>query len=105
MERASMNGTDGRDTMTGRFAPGWKGGPGNGLSRRMHQLRKELGDASPPDDVKAVGSKLLELAKGGDVQAAKVWLEYIVGRPAQAVEISGPEGSTLDLTTVVSVIM
>lgn len=95
----------GRDRMTGRFAPGWKGGPGSGLSRRQYELRKELVEAQTPEYVRAVGKKLLKLALDGDVQAARVWLEYVVGKPTQAVEISGPDGAALDLTSVVSVIM
>jgi hypothetical protein len=78
----------------GRFAPGhgYSRGPRN---TRMATLRAALLDAATPEDVRAVGAKLAELAKGGDVQAARVWLEYTVGRPAQQVELTGAEGEPL----------
>jgi hypothetical protein len=63
----------------------------------MHDLRQALLEAVSPDDVRSVAGKLLELARAGDVPAAKIWLDYVIGRPAQAVELSGPGGAALDL--------
>jgi hypothetical protein len=48
---------------------------------------------------------LVEMAIGGDVAAAKVWLDHVVGKPVQAVELSGPDGAALDLPAIVSTIM
>jgi hypothetical protein len=61
----------------------------------MYELRQALLDAADPAAVARVGRKLAELAEAGDVQAAKVFLEYACGRPAQAVELSGPDGEPL----------
>jgi hypothetical protein len=61
----------------------------------MYELRAALLEAADGETVARVGRKLAELAEGGDVQAAKVWLEYVVGRPPQALELSGPFGSPL----------
>src|SRR3954466_6916760 len=90
------NGTKGRLT-AGRFGAGNRFGGGNPNARRMFDLRKALLDSAKPEDVQAVGAKLAELAMAGDVQAAKLWLEYTVGKPPQAVELTGPDGSALGL--------
>ena len=47
--------------------------------------------------VQRVARKLVVLAEDGDVQAAKLWLEYIIGKPPQALELSGPDGEPLGL--------
>jgi hypothetical protein len=57
--------------------------------------RRELLEAATPEQVRAVMAKLYEMAVGGDVAAAKVWLSHIVGLPKQAVEISGPDGESI----------
>ena len=79
----------------GRFAPGNKLGKGNPLARRSHELRKALVESADADAVREVGRKLKEFALEGDVSAAKLWLEYTVGKPVQAVEVSGPDGEPL----------
>jgi hypothetical protein len=81
----------------GRFARGNAFAQGNPNARRMHALRHALLAAVRPEDVQAVGAKLLELARAGDIQAAKVWLEFVVGKPSQAIELSGPEGEPLGM--------
>jgi hypothetical protein len=87
-------GFDGRDG-AGRFAPGNRLAAGNPLAKRMHAHRKALLDSTTPEDVQRVGRRLFDLAVGGDVAAAKVWLEYVVGKPPQALELSGPDGEPL----------
>ena len=79
----------------GRFAPNNRAGLGNPNNRKMQQLRKALLDSAEPDDVRRVGKRLLVLAEGGDVSAAKVYLEYLIGKPPQALELSGPDGEPL----------
>jgi hypothetical protein len=79
----------------GRFGPGNRFAGGNPNARRMNELRTALLDAAGPDDVRRVGLKLAELAGGGDVQAAKVFLDYVVGKPPQALELSGRDGEPL----------
>lgn len=97
---------NGRNRITGHFEKGWKGGPGNPFSKRLHELRQSVIDCTTPEDVKAVIGKLFELAKSGDVQAARVWLEYVIGKPAQSLEISGRGGEPLgtDLARLTAVI-
>ena len=76
----SPNGRDGQ----GRFAPGWKGGPGNPHAAQVARLRVEMLNAVTPDDMRAIVSRLVQLAKGGDVRAIKELLDRTLGRPVEA---------------------
>ena len=79
----------------GRFAPGNSFARGNPNARRQHELRAALLEAATDADVQEVGRTLAGLAKGGDVQAAKVWLDFVCGRPPAAVELTGADGGPL----------
>jgi hypothetical protein len=92
-------------TLDGRFAPGNAISQGNLGNKRMKELRRALLECATEEKVKAVEESLHELAVGGDVAAAKVWLDHTCGRPVQAVEIGGPDGQALNLTQIVSTIM
>jgi hypothetical protein len=96
----------GRDPMTGQFLIGHKfSGGGSKVSQRIHQHRQSLLEAVTADDVRSVGAKLLELAKGGDVQAAKVWLEFVIGKPTTPVEVSTADGQALTLPAIIAVVL
>lgn len=88
------SGSNGRGDR-GLFAPGNKLASGNPNAKRMHELRSAVLEAVTKDQVEKVINKLGELAAGGDTAAAKVFLDYTIGRPAQAVELSGPDGEPL----------
>lgn len=97
--------TTGRDTR-GLFAPGNTYAKGHaGGPKRAAELRRIFRDCMLEQDVKDLFASLLKQALGGDVAAARVLLDRAMDRPMQAVEISGPEGRALDLTTIVGVIM
>lgn len=96
---------NGRDPMTGYFAPGNKLAKGNPNARRMHELRKSVLEAGSPEDIQAVIRKMAEMGRGGDVMAARCYLEYVVGKPVQAVELSNADGAGIELTSVVATIM
>ncbi len=81
----------------GRFGPGNRYGRGCPVNRRMHALRRALVDAVEPERVAKVIDRLGELAEQGDVQAAKLLLEYAVGKPPRALELTGPDGEALGL--------
>lgn len=70
----------GRDRK-GRFAPGATPGPGREKGRREH--RQALYDAVSPDDVARVVKTLRDLALAGDVAAARVLLDRLLGRPRE----------------------
>ncbi len=74
------NGANGRDA-NGRFAKGNPGGPGPAFPRRVAELRAAILDAVTPADVVDVIRALVKAAKGGDVAAAKVFLDRILGTP------------------------
>jgi len=71
-------------TTAGRFAPGNAGGPGNPYAARVGELRSALLDAVKPGDLAAIAQTLVAAAKGGDVAAAKVVFERVLGRPLEA---------------------
>jgi hypothetical protein len=77
--------TTGR-TATGRFAKGNKCGLGNPFARRLGKLRTAALDAATEEDVVAIFKKLYQLAMIGDVAAAKVYLDYMIGKPRPAVD-------------------
>jgi len=88
----SPNGGNGRDAR-GRFAKGYRGGPGNPNAKRVAELRAMIRDAVTQNDLKAVVGALIEKAKGGDVMAARELLDRLVGKPAAGVD---PEKQALD---------
>lgn len=79
----STNGVNGRD-LAGRFLPGNRGGPGNPLAKRVAALRGAMLDAVSEEDIRAIVGKLVELAKAGNVPAAKEVLDRCVGRTLEA---------------------
>ena len=83
MSAPSPNGSNGGRDTAGRFAPGWKGGPGNPYARRVGELRRALLDAVTAEDLAAVIKALVVKAKDGDVQAARLVLSYAVGPPPE----------------------
>jgi len=73
----------GRD---GRFLPGNRAARGNPFARKVGQLRSAMLRSVKASDVKAVVVKLVEMAKSGDVQAARLLLDRCLG-PAGAVDL------------------
>ena len=83
MSPPSPNGGNGRDGR-GRFAKGNCVGPGNPHARHVGQLRSALLAAVTREDLEAVIRKLVELAKNGNIQAAKEVLDRCLGKPQEA---------------------
>jgi hypothetical protein len=79
----------------GRFAPGNRFGRGNPHAKRMCELRKVMLDSIEDGTIEAATRKLGELAATGDVAAIKLLFEYAIGRPVQALELTGPDGEPL----------
>jgi hypothetical protein len=88
-----------RDPMTGHFRLGNKlgGQGGNPNAKRMAELKKALVACGTEQDIQDIYKTLMAAALGGDVQAAKLLLDHLVGRPSQSVEISGFEGDPVKL--------
>ena len=100
-ENSTMS--DGRN-LNGHFAAGNKIGRGNPGNKRLAELRRALLDCVTPEQVKDVGNALYKQALDGDVHAAKVWLEFVIGKPCQAVEIAVAEPTGLDLYSLTKLI-
>jgi hypothetical protein len=77
--------TEGRSA-GGRFAVGNRLGKGNPHARRMAALRQAFLSVATEERMKALGEKLYAAAVSGDWQAAKLFLLFVVGRPADAVD-------------------
>ena len=85
-------GSNGRDSR-GRFTQGNPGGPGNPNFRRIAEYRASIARACSPEDLEAVIQKLVEQAREGNIPAARVLLDRVVGRPrelGQAVDVELP---------------
>lgn len=77
-EPAADNGRD----QSGKFAAGNAFGRGNPTARHAQRLRQLFITAVTEDDVKEIVRKLVELAKGGDIQAANLLLTRALGKPS-----------------------
>jgi hypothetical protein len=78
----SPNGTNGR-AANGRFAAGWKGGPGNPFASRCAKLRAAALEAVTADDYRAIVAAQVVKARKGDLAAAVFVRDTLLGRPAQ----------------------
>jgi hypothetical protein len=98
---------NGRDRATGRLLPGARIGNGNPNAKRQHELKKALMACATETDIQDIYKSMLRAAKTGDVAAAKVLLDHLLGRPSQSVEISGPDGepAKLNLSSLTAVIL
>jgi hypothetical protein len=81
----SLNGDNGRGE-DGRFAKGNPGGPGNPFARQVAALRRVLLEAVSANDLRDIVNALVTQARCGHVAAAKIVLEYTLGKPAKTVE-------------------
>jgi hypothetical protein len=70
----------------GRFTKGNVGGPGNPFARQVAAMRQEFLKAVTSEDMAEIARAMIAKAKEGDVAAAKIVLQYTLGRPAEAVD-------------------
>ncbi len=76
----------GRET-NGYFARGNTIAKGNAVARRMQAHRATLLAAVTPEQIERVWAALVAMAESGDVAAARVFLAYAVGKPAENVKL------------------
>ena len=81
----------------GRYVKGNGGGPGNPFARRVAELRQVFYDCVTAADLEAIVVKVVEKALAGDLAAAKLLLQYLVGKPAAAVDPDTLDLHELDL--------
>jgi hypothetical protein len=81
----SRNGTNGNGRgPDGRFVTGNCGGPGAPLSGKIAKLRAALVSAVEPADFIAIGKVLIRQARGGNLDAARVLFDRVLGKPLEA---------------------
>lgn len=76
---SSANTPNGGRDVRGRFAKGNPGGPGNPHAKKVAQLRSALLRAVSMSDLRAVVKKLVDLALAGDVPAARLIMDRLLG--------------------------
>ncbi len=81
MNHPSTTATNGDHDAAGRFLPGNKAATGNPHAKRIARLRSKLLATIRPADLAAVVKSMLDKARDGDVAAARLLLEYSLGRP------------------------
>ena len=78
----------GRDSL-GRFVVGHNmPGPGrNRKSRQNEMVKRVMLETITPDDIDAIMRKIITKAKAGDLYATKVFLDRMLGLPAQCISL------------------
>lgn len=82
-EQPKPNGGEGRDAQ-GRFVKGNRGGPGNPYAQKATEFRQAAMSAIQPEHVAAILRKVAKRALEGDLRAARLVLERVLGKPSQA---------------------
>jgi len=98
-----VDGRNGRDPMSGKLLPGHPhlgGGGASPVTKKMNELRRQLVEAVDGTTVVAVMNKMADDALKGDKAAAKIYLEFAVGKPHQYVEVSGLDGASLSVPEI-----
>ena len=80
---------DGRDRQ-GRFVHGNRCSCGYPYQQRVQRLRATLLRTLTAAQMRAIVTRLIDAAKGGDVPAARTLLLYGLGHPRQEVEVTTP---------------
>jgi hypothetical protein len=70
----------------GRFAKGNPGGPGNPFARQVAAFRQEFMAATTKEDIAVIARAMIEKAKEGDCAAARIVLQYTLGKPVATVD-------------------
>ncbi len=73
-DQMAMNGR----TQNGTFAPGNRAAAGR--SSRAAELRRAFTEAITPEDIQVIASALVKSAKDGDIAAAKLIFDRVLGK-------------------------
>ncbi len=71
----------------GRFLPGNGGGPGCPFGAQVERFRSALMAAVTPEDMTAIAHKLIGQAKAGDIRAASLLLDRVLGKVPDAPDL------------------
>ena len=80
----------------GQFKAGNKGGPGNPFAGQVSLLRKAVLECVTTEDLHGIVKGLIQMAKDGHWQAAKLILAYAIGKPGSLPE---PDGMVYPMET------
>lgn len=86
----------------GFFAKGNKGGPGNALGKKVNDYRKAILDAVDAKDVVKVFRALMVKAQQGDVAAASLVLDRLMGKATQTLNVQGGASQTINVLALLS---
>ena len=82
-----------------QFKPGQSGNPsGRPKKRLLDEILEELLEEHDSETAKSIGRALIKKALKGDVKAIQLAAERTQGKARQAVEVTGANGSALELT-------
>jgi hypothetical protein len=81
---------EGRDA-GGRFAKGNPGGPGNPFPRRVAAIRRAMLNCVTDEDIVAITKAVIEEAKSGNIAAAKLIFQYVLGKPGSMTDLEWTE--------------
>src|SRR5262249_3614461 len=70
----------------GRIVKGNGGGSGKPFGRKVAQLRAAVVNFVTEEDLKHIVFKLMMMAESGNLQAMKLLFQYVIGKPAAAVD-------------------
>jgi hypothetical protein len=70
-----------------------------GIDRRKNPFKQLINEATSEANFIAVFQTLEASAMSGDVQSAKLYLEYTVGKPMQSVDITS-DGGSVNIPTI-----
>jgi hypothetical protein len=84
--QATPEQADAGRTPDGRFAKGNPGGPGNPFARQTAALLKGFRANLTPEALTTVADKLLQMAQEGNLTAARLLLQYGLGKPLPIVQ-------------------
>jgi hypothetical protein len=89
----------------GRFAPGWRGGPGRPRRATEAQYLARLSEAVPLETWDRIVQKAVEDALAGDRHARAFLANYLIGRPKLAVEVSASGNDEIDARDVIKTVV
>lgn len=76
--------------MDGRRNNGGNSTKAKGIDKRKNPFREVIAESQTPEDVKAVLNMVKQKAMSEqDIPAAKLYLEYTLGKPDQTIELDG----------------
>ena len=88
----------------GRFAAGWRGGPGRPRRTVEAQYLTALRESVPLETWAKVCEAAVAQAVSGDAKAREWLASYLVGRPIQAVAVEEPQGPRLSIWALLAAI-